>query len=182
MDEFEIYEAQFTRTKIFDWPEAHERNPQSSSTHTCVAVETFILEKEKSTGLPIPVWLGSADPEGLVPYRVNLYNPKGYPVMAIIGCFNGTGGCFEIDYIRVNSKWISLEKDETWDKAYKDIPKGYERHKSSAIDFKRLCWDENFSKPEDANCCPSGWMHFELDIVNDKISVKSHAFSIKKDY
>jgi len=100
--------------------------------------------------------------------------PGGKSVLSILYCLNGTGGCAQGMLIWFGGEWRKLERDDSWQEVYRNLPEGYRQHKSPEIDFSTLTWEQNLAQLDDANCCPSGRIYFQLAILGGKLAVKSY--------
>jgi len=100
--------------------------------------------------------------------------PGGESILAVLYCLNGTGGCAQGMLIWGGDEWRKLERDDSWQEVYRNLPAGYRQHKSPEIDFSTLTWEQHLAQRDDANCCPSGRIHFQLAIVGGKLAVKSY--------
>jgi len=107
--------------------------------------------------------------------------PGGESILAVLYCVNGTGGCAQGMLIWGGDKWRKLERDDSWQEVYRNLPEGYRQHKSPEIDFSTLTWEQNLAQRDDANCCPSGRIYFQLAIVDGKLAVKSYRIVVPED-
>ena len=139
----------------------------------CQAEDVVIAERDPASSMMTPVFGDATDPDFAFVGDARLINHAKGPFLALNYCANGTGGCDTLAFVRRDGRWLRLEKDASWANAGASIPKGYAPHKSPAIDFERLSWEQHLATIDDPNCCPSGRMLYDLDIVNDKLSVRS---------
>lgn len=152
----------------------------------CEADRAILLETPVNTSSPsgsenhfeagarqaLPVWRDAAERTFWFIRNATLTDHEGTPLLSILYCLNGTGGCWDYLLIRDGPHWRPLEKDSTWDLVYAQLPGGYRTHKSPAIDIEHLKWEQHIASQNDANCCPSGRLLLDLDIVEGKLSVK----------
>ena len=107
--------------------------------------------------------------------------PGGESVLSVLYCTNGTGGCAQGLLIWREEAWRRLERDASWDPVYGNLPEGYRPHKSPAIDLGNLTWEQNIAHRNDANCCPSGRIEFQLDIIGGKLAVKTYKIVVPEE-
>lgn len=100
--------------------------------------------------------------------------PGGESVLSVLYCLNGTGGCTQGMLIWAGEGWQRLERDDSWQIVYRNLPDGYRLHKSPEIDLANLTWVQHLARRDDANCCPSGRIEFKLAIADGKLTVKSY--------
>jgi len=128
------------------------------------------------------VWRDATDRVAYFISSVDLHRtPGGERVLSITYCLNGTGGCAQGLLIWDGNAWRRLERDDSWDAAYRTLPAGYRRHKSAAIDLEALTWRESLAGPGDPNCCPSGYIDFRLAIIGGKLAVKSYDIAVPEE-
>ena len=157
----------YLRSITFD--EGAERAP-----YTCTADE-IVLAALPGAGRARIVWRDATEREFVFISSTKLYGlPSGERILSILYCMNGTGGCAQGMLIWAGDAWRKLERDESWDLVYRDLPPGYRLHKSPAIDLGNLTWEQHLAHRNDANCCPSGRIYFDLAIIGGKLAVRSH--------
>jgi len=131
-------------------------------TYTCEADEAALIEMP-GKGQARLAWHSATEREYLFIRDAKLFStPSGEAVLAVLYCLNGTGGCAQGPLIWSGGRWKKLARDESWQAVYDNLPEGYRRHKSPAIDFATMTWEEHLAGPDDPNCCPSGKIMFNL--------------------
>ena len=140
---------------------------------SCKTEEVLITETTGEEGSVQPVFADASEEDFASVTGAELVDhPKG-PFLTVHYCANGTGGCTQLAFIRRDGKWQELQKDITWNAVYKQLPGRYVPHKSPYIDFKTLTWEQHLVTDNDPNCCPSGRILFDLDVIDSKLSVKN---------
>ncbi len=146
----------------------------------CETDEALVFEsidEERSR----PIWYDATERKFTFLKDVSLSHSKKHSFLVVDYCVNGTGGCWQSAYIWSDKHWKKLKHDRTWVDVYNHMPQGYWTHKSPPIDFRNLRWEQNIATKGDANCCPSGAIRFQLEIVADELSVKSYDFVVEKN-
>ena len=146
----------------------------------CETDEALVLEsidEERSQ----PVWYDATERKFTFFKEVSLVYSQKHSFLVVNYCVNGTGGCWQSAYLWSGDQLKMLKHDQTWDDVYNNMPDGYWTHKSPPIDFRKLRWEQNIATKGDANCCPSGKILLELQIVNDELSVKSYDFVVERN-
>ena len=144
----------------------------------CETDEALVLESVDGDRSQ-PVWYDATERKFTFLKDVSLSHSKKHSFLVVDYCVNGTGGCWQSAYIWSENHWKKLKHDRTWDEVYNNMPNGYWTHKSPPIDFRNLRWEQNIATKGDANCCPSGMIRLELEIVDDELSVKRHEFVLE---
>jgi hypothetical protein len=157
----------YLRSRTFD--EGEGRNPL-----TCAADE-IVLAALPGGGLARIVWRDATEHTFVFISSVKLYStPSGQSIISVLYCLNGTGGCAQGMLIWTGEEWRKLERDESWTPVYRNLPTGYRPHKSPKINLGNFTWEQHLAHQNDANCCPSGRIYFDLAIVDQKLAVKSY--------
>lgn len=157
----------YLRSRIFD--EGEGRQP-----FTCNADEVALVALPGG-GRARVVWRDATERTFVFISSIELYStPSGQRVLALRYCLNGTGGCVQGMLLWTGARWQRLERDNSWKKVYENLPAGYRPHKSPDIDLGNLTWKQHLANRNDANCCPSGRIYFDLAIVDNKLAVKSY--------
>lgn len=153
---------------------AQEESKENAPYSICESDESgWILEKTNN-GSIIPILQLPPERNGI---DVQLHDAKGRSVLAISRCSIGTGGCVDELYILSEKKtWMPLQRDESWNALYDNLPKNYQPHKTVPIDFKTMHWDRAISTDNDANCCPSGEISIDLSIQKDQLHVEKYEY------
>lgn len=141
----------------------------------CETDEALVLESVGQE-LSRPVWYDATERRFTFLENVSLHHSKKHSFLVINYCVNGAGGCWQSAYIWSGDQWGMLKHDQTWGDVYNNIPDGYWTQKSPPIDFRKLRWEQNIVSEASANCCPPGMIQFELEIVNNELSVRSYNF------
>lgn len=127
----------------------------------------------------MPVFESLLDAQGEFFSDAKIYKNSKADILSLYRCLNGTGGCYDEAYLYKDKTWVPLEEDDTWKAMYKAMPAEYNEHKSEGIDFEAMRWKQSIAKATDANCCPSGYIDIQMDIVNDKLSVKNYSYHVE---
>lgn len=144
--------------------------------------DEVVLAALSGDGRARVVWRDATERTFVFISSVDLHTTAtGESVLAVLYCMNGTGGCFEGMLIWAGDAWRRLERDDSWDAVYRNLPAGYRRHKSPRMDLESLTWEEHLAHQDDANCCPSGRIHFRLAIVDWKLAVESYDITVPEE-
>ncbi len=128
-----------------------------------------------------PVWYGTAERTYEFITSASIANSAKADIFSVTYCLNGTGGCEQRLYIWHAAKLHALERDSTWEKVYAQLPAKYRPHKSPPMDLVNLTWEQHVAGPYDANCCPSGRLLLDLDVVDGRLSVESARLEVELD-
>lgn len=137
---------------------------------TCESDAAILLDV-LDDGRLTPVWRDATERTFEFIRGIRMARHGDAEIAAVQYCLNGTGGCLDNLLIHTGGKWQFLDRDDTWERVYGQLPAGYRVHKSPAMDLKRLTWEQHIAGPYDANCCPSGRLLLDLDIVAGRLSV-----------
>ncbi len=153
------------------------------NTYTCKADGAALIEIPRDNGNKNKgrlVWHDATEREFYFISAVNAHTtPEGKVILDILYCLNGTGGCAQGMLLWTATEgWQELVRDGSWPPIYEHLPAGYRPHKSPAIDFGNMTWEQHLVGPVDPNCCPSGRINFALALVDDNLAVKSYAISV----
>ena len=135
--------------------------------------EVLIVELTQK-GWARPIWSDFVNTEYATIDEANVIETRKGVFLDIRYCWNGTGGCMQLTFVHRKGKWARLRSDSTWAVVYEKLPVGYRTAKSEPIDFRALRWTQSLAAPGDANCCPSGYILFTLDVTDDLLSVKDY--------
>jgi hypothetical protein len=136
----------------------------------------FEMPEEETVRL---VWYNAAENEYAFISDVKLYNTdKGKSILVILYCDEDKAPdeCAQQLLLWTGSQWKNLEWDGSRQAIYESIPEDYTYRKSAPVDFANLTLTEYMAGPGDLECCPTGRIIFELELLDDKLSVKSHSF------
>lgn len=159
--------ARYLRSRTFD--------PGKGAAPDSCQTDEIVLAALLPDGRARVVWSDATEREFVFLSSAKLHRtPDGHRILAILYCMNGTGGCTQGALIWAGGAWRTLERDRTWDAVYRNVPLGYRTHKSPEIDFAKLTWEQHLAHTTDANCCPSGRIHFRLRLIDDMLGVESY--------
>lgn len=152
-------------------------------TYTCGADEAVLIEMPHEGGKRGKgrlVWHDATEREFYFISEVRAHStPDGKVILDILYCMNGTGGCAQgLLLWTARDGWQRLVRDDSWEPPYERLPAGYRPHKSPAIDFGNMTWEQHLAGPLDPNCCPTGRVEFDLALVDDKLAVRSFDISV----
>ncbi len=170
----EIVFGQYERSVDFDWSTPKDSKP---NIYMCKGSDSYVFELSESGGKSV-IWHKFSETSAGMSFvdSVEIYLVGDNTVLTVKMCLDGTGGCYGEHYIQVNGSWLALEKDESWAEVYDKMPKSYRQHKSRAINFDNLTWEQSIAKSTDPNCCPTGMIKFQLSIKENKLHVESYKF------
>ncbi len=161
----------YLRAITFD--EGEGRDPYICET------DEIVLAALPGDGRARIVWRDASERDLVFIRSVKLYStPRGQAILSIPYCLNGTGGCAQDLLIWTGERWQRLERDDSWDEVYENLPADYRPHKSPLIDLGTLTWEQHLAHLDDPNCCPTGRIFFDLAIVNDKLAVAAYEIAV----
>lgn len=135
--------------------------------------QVLVIELARE-GWARPIWSDFVNTELATIDGANVIDTPNGAFLDVRYCWNGTGGCVQLTLIERGGKWARLRRDSTWAAVYEKLPTGYRPAKSEPIDFRALRWTQSLAAPGDANCCPSGYILFTLDVRDDLLTVKDY--------
>jgi len=138
---------------------------------TCESDAAVLLEASSDSSV-VPVWEDATERTFEFIRGARMADHGRASIVAVQYCLNGTGGCTDNLLLRRDGVWRFLDRDSTWNSVYAQLPTGYRIHKSPAIDVENLTWEQHIAAPDDPNCCPSGRILFDLDLVDGWLRVK----------
>lgn len=174
----EMVIGEYERNVDFDWS-----NPEDNKldTYICQGTDSYIFELSDD-GLTSVVWHKFSEHSAGLPIigEIALFIVGDESVVSVDMCLDGTGGCYDENYIQIKDTWRPLEKDASWTKLYEEIPKKYRPHKSRSMNFDNMTWEQSLAKNTDPNCCPTGLIKIQLSIKKHKLHVESYRFVFKE--
>ena len=146
--------------------------------YTCSA-DDVVLAALSGGGRAKIVWRKATERNFNIVSSIKSYStPPGQAIISIRYCVKNTGNCSQEMLIWTGELWRELERDESWDRVYRELPAGYRPLESPAINLGNFTWKQHLAHENDPDCCPSGSIYFDLAIINNKLAVKSHRISV----
>ncbi len=130
--------------------------------------QIVLIRHDVPSGLARPLWTLSRERTFNFLQEVVAAQHGGVLLVAILICLNGTGGCYQEFLMGQDDTWqvvdqVYLPALEPW------IPTPYRLHKGRRVDVHSLVGRQPLSTPKDANCCPSGLIHFEVALEETRM-------------